>query len=213
MKLSQTTRTILDNFSTINPSIIIRPGNVIRLGTPNLSLFCRATVEENFETQVGIHNLKKFLGVLSLFDDEPDLVFEESRIRINNGKQEISYVLSDQTLIKASPVNDPNVPEPLLSFNLTSEDLNTTMKAASVLGLPTVAFVGDGTNIRIAAKDGENTSKDAYSSIIGQSDKTFSTPLLRTSFKMMSLDYTVHVHSDYVKFESPTVTYWLPRQA
>lgn len=212
MRLSENTKSILENLSTINPSIILRPGNEIRVGTPGLTLFCTARVDETFERQVGIYNLKKFLGVLSLLDGEPELVFGDGSISISNGKQAITYVLSDQSLIKASPDHDPGVPAPITSFELPASELATTLKASSVLGLPTVAFVGDGTHVKIVARDGSNSSKDAYTSIICESSHVFDVPLPRTSFKMMNLDYTVHVHNDYAKFDHPSITYWLPRQ-
>lgn len=212
MKLSENTKTILENLSTINPSIILRPGNEIRVGTPSLTVFCTARVDETFDKQVGIHNLKKFLGVLSLLDGEPDLTFDDGAIKITNGKQTISYVLSDTSLIKESPSKDPNVPAPLTSFALPSSELVTTLKASSVLSLPTISFIGDGSTIRMVASDLANSSKDAYTSVLGESHHVFNVPLPRASFKMMNLDYTVHVHNDYVKFESPAITYWLPRQ-
>ncbi len=212
MKLSNETKTILENLSGINPSIILREGSEIRVGTPSLTVFCTARVSETFEKQVGIYNLKKFLGVLSLLDGEPELNFDDGAIKITNGKQTITYVLSDQSLIKESPSKDPNVPTPITDFALASSELTTTLKAASVLAVPTISFVGDGEYIRMVASDGNNSSKDAYTSVLGETNYNFNIPLPRTSFKMMNLDYQVYVHNDYVKFDSPSITYWLPRQ-
>lgn len=215
MKLSENTRNILDNLSSINPSIIFRPGNIIWSGdSEKPTIFCRANVEETFDKQVGIYNLKKFLGVLSLFEGEPDLTFEDdSHVVISNGKQKIKYVLADQSLIKTSPAKNPNAPEPVESFGLTANDLSTTLKASSVLGLPNIEFVGNGTDVQIVARDPKNSSKDDYSVTIGKTDKTFSVSIPKVSFKLMNVDYTVYVHPDYVKLESPAVTYWLARQA
>lgn len=213
MKLSQKTLEVLSNFSSINPSIILRPGNVIYVGTPDLSVFAKATVQETFDRQVGIYNLKKFLGVLSLFQTEPEITLSDTHISISNDRQSMDYVLGDVSLIKASPDKDPNVPECEASFDLSWSDLSTALKAVSVIDVPNISFVGDGSAVYLVASDAKNSSKDKYRVKVGDTAVTFSCRLLKSSFKMMSGDYRVSAHSAYAKFESADATYWLPAAA
>jgi hypothetical protein len=213
MKLSTETIDILNNFSTINPSIILRPGSVIRLGSPNLEVFAQATVKEAFDKQVGIYNLKKFLGVLSLFEGEPEIELNDTFIRITNGRQSMDYVIGEINLIKASPDKEPNVPAPDAEFDIKWSDLSTALKAVAVLDVPNISISGDGVKITLAALDPKNSSKDKYRVVIGETDKTFSTKLLKGAFKMLPRDYHVSAASAYAKFSSDDVTYWLPAAA
>ena len=213
MKLSSETMEILNNFSTINPSIVLRAGNVIRTGTPDLSVFAKATIKESFDREVGIYNLKRFLGVMSLFDGETDVVLTDSVIQVTNDRQFIDYILGDRSLIKAVPDKDPNVPAAVAEFDLKWADLATALKAVSLLDVPNVIMSGDGSKITLSVADPKNSSKDKYRVIIGESSVKFSTKLLKTSFKMMPRDYRVSAHEAYAKFESPDVTYWLPAAA
>lgn len=208
MKFSTATMEVLNNAAAINPSIILREGNCIRVGTDTLSIFLQAKIDESFDKQVGIYDLKKFLSVLSLFDD-PDVELNEKSITVSSGDQRIEYVLGDQNLIKSSPNKEPNVPAPECTFSVSRESLSKVLKAAAVLNVPHVSLEGDGKSIYLVAKDRKNASKDVYRDRIGDTDKTFECCVFKTSFKMIASDYEVSVHSAYAKFDNGTVTYWL----
>lgn len=90
MKLSENTINILKNYSVINPSLLVKPGNVLSTVSPVKSIFAKATVEENFPSQFAIYELSKFLGVVSLFN-EPELDFGEKQMTIISGSQSLNY--------------------------------------------------------------------------------------------------------------------------
>ena len=79
MKLSEKTLQVLKNFSNINQSILIRPGNVIKSVTELKTIFARAEVPETFEQEFAIYDLPQFLGTISLFSD-PELDFHEKYV-------------------------------------------------------------------------------------------------------------------------------------
>jgi len=217
MKISPKTLEILNNFSSIYQSIILRPGNVVRTGTPNLDLFASATITESVENEVGIYNLKKFLSILSLFKgSDPDVEFTPTHAVISTGKRNIQYTLSDQTLIKGAPSKDPAVPEPVTTFPVNAEELDNATKALSVLELPELIFSVSSEGVFIKAANIKNTSKDKYSFRIsdapeGVADVDVRIP--KNSFKMLERDYVVSVHPSYVKLENPDVSYWIPALA
>ena len=73
MKLSEQTIKLLENFSTINESILIKKGNRIRTISVMKNIFAEAEVQEEFPRDFAIYELKQFLNGLSLHDD-PDLI-------------------------------------------------------------------------------------------------------------------------------------------
>ncbi len=68
VKVSDDLTKILKNFSTINKSIVIEPGNVVSTLSVNKNILAKATVTEEFSKQVAIYDLGVFLGGVSLFD-------------------------------------------------------------------------------------------------------------------------------------------------
>ena len=63
LKLSQETLGVLKNFASLNSNILVRPGSTLSTVTPVKNVMAEATVEETFDTEFGIWDLNKFLGV------------------------------------------------------------------------------------------------------------------------------------------------------
>ena len=80
MKLSENTVNVLKEFSGINPAILISAGNVLRTVSPSKTIVAKTTVDDSFPTDVALHNLSKFLGVITLMD-EPDFDFNQDKLR------------------------------------------------------------------------------------------------------------------------------------
>ena len=91
-KLSKQTLDILKNFASINSNILVSPGNVIKTISPVKNVMSQAVVKENFDTEFGIWDLNKFLGVVSLFND-PEFYFNEKYVEIvgNNGTRVVYH--------------------------------------------------------------------------------------------------------------------------
>jgi len=94
MKLSPETVSLLKNYSSINPSVLFKPGQVISTISPQRSVFAKAAVKEEFPRQFGIAELNKFLGVLSMFKD-PELRFFDNYLEVFSGKQKVRYTYAD----------------------------------------------------------------------------------------------------------------------
>jgi len=217
MKISDKTMEVLNNFSGINQSIVIRPGNVLRTGTLVLDIYASAKIEENFEKEIGISNLKKLLGVLSLFKggSDPDIEFTDTHAVISSGGRKIQYTLGEKTLIKGAPDKDPSVPEAMKSVTLPFEEINNTIKAISVLDLSEVWFSVEKDGVYVGSKDLKNSSKDTYLFKLSNdgSETPFFVRVPKTSLKLMDRNYVLKLHTAYVKFESDDVSYWIPALA
>ena len=69
MKLSDSTISVLKNFSSINQSIVVAEGNSLRTISMMKNILAEATVEETFPRTFAIYDLNEFLNGLSLHDD------------------------------------------------------------------------------------------------------------------------------------------------
>lgn len=208
MKLSNETLTLLKNYSTINPSVLFKQGNLLSTISPQRSIFAKATVAEEFPRQFAIAELNKFLGVLSMFKD-PDLVFHDNYLEVCSGSKKVKYTYADVSAIITPPEKELKFPDPEVEFDLKADDLNAVVKALSVLSLPELAITGTGTDVEIQAISSKNSTADSYSQAVASSDKKFRAILKTENLKFLGRDYNVAVAKNIVKFESQDLTYFV----
>lgn len=213
MKLSENTISILKNFSLINPSISVKPGNVIRTISPQRSIFASATVEEVFPESFAIYELNKFTSVLSLFE-EPDLEFYDKYLKIIKGKYNTRYVYADESTIILPPEKEIKLPSVDIEFDLSAADLNKITRALSVLHMPEISIVGDDGTIYVKAIDNKNANADSFSIAVGVTDKVFNMIIKSENLKIMPKDYKLQISSKgIVKFTSADLNYWIATDA
>lgn len=213
MKLSEKTINILKNFSNINQSIIVKPGNVLTTVTEVRNLMARARVEETFDKQFAIYELNKFLGVLSLFK-EPEIEITDRKIRIYSGRQSIDYTLAEPGMIKAAPDRDILMPEPDIDFDIKGEELASVLRSMSILELKELAIMGDGEKLYVKAVNPKNPLSDAVSIIIGETDKLFKAFIKQENFKLINTDYNVKLtFKGMMQWTSKDITYWVAAES
>ena len=214
MKLSDNTLAILKNFASINPSILVRPGSTLSTISQQKSIFAKAIVEENFPQQFAIYELSKFLGVLSLFN-EPEIEFTEKYAVISSGKQSISYTYAEPSMIVASPEKDITFPEPEIDFNIAQEELQKVVRAGSVLQLPDVSVVGDGSKIRIVATNVKNPSTDTFQIEVGETDKRFTMDFKAENvMKLVPANYNIKISSKGLAlYTSDKISYYVATES
>ena len=69
MKLSKQTVAILNNYSDINQSILVKKGNQLRTISVMKNILAEAKIEEEFPKDFAIYDLPQFLKVLRLHQD------------------------------------------------------------------------------------------------------------------------------------------------
>ena len=213
MKLSERTIQLLKNFSTINQSIMVRPGNQLKTISPLKSVFAQATVSETFEKEFAIYELSRFLGTVSLFTD-PEFTFNDSYVTIFSGKQRVNYTYADPSMITAPPSKNVNFPEPEVEFTLTSDQLSTISRAGSVLQMPEIAVVGEDGIISIRAVDSKNSTADVFSLDVGECEKDFKVIFRPENLKIIPAEYKVSLTSVGIsRFETDHLTYWIATEA
>lgn len=215
MKLSENTINILKNFATINPSLLVYPGNSITTMSPVKSIYAKANVEESFPTKFAIYELSKFLGVTSLFK-EPELDFGERQVKIVSGRQSVNYTYADSSMIVApDPNKDINFPAADVEFSISQEELQKVVRATGVLQLPDIAVAGDGSTILVTATNSKNPTADVFSIEVGTTDKTFNMVFkVDNIVKLISGNYEVKISSKGLsKWTTDKVTYFVATEA
>jgi len=213
MKLSDKTIQILKNFATINQSILVRPGNVLKTITPLKTILAQATVTETFTQEFAIYELPRFLGIISLFSD-PEFTFQEKFVTISSGKQRVNYTYADASMIMTPPSKDINFPDTEVEFTITAEQLSTISKAGAVLQMPEIAVVGEDGLISIRAIDSKNSSADVFSLDVGECNKDFKVIFRPENLKLIPSDYKVSLTTAGIcRFESDNLTYWVTTES
>lgn len=209
MQLNAQTLNILKNFSTINPSIVVKPGKVLTTISPSKTILAKANIQDNFDTVFGIYALNRFLSSLSLFD-KPELTFNDSSVKISGDNRSITYHYSDPSIILVPPEKDIKLPSVDAECKLTNKDIQSVIKALGVLDLPEIALVGDGERISLQAMDSKNAASDTYSIDVGETDRVFKAIFRAENLKMIEGDYTLKISSKGIsQFIGTDVTYWV----
>lgn len=213
MKFESKTIQILKNFSTINPSLMFKPGNSISTISPLKTLMARASIDETIPSKFAIYDLSKFLGVLSLFDS-PNLTVGERSMEISSNQQRVNYTFADPKLIVTPDDREINMPDSEIVFRLTGDDLTRVLKAMGVLHLPELAVTGDGNDMFIEAIDSKNPSSDTYKVQVGTTPYNFKMVFKSENIKIMQGDYDVKISSRGIShFKGQSIDYWIATEA
>mgnify|MGYP000588774909 CR=1 FL=1 len=215
MKFSNDTLSILKNFSTINPSVVFKPGSVIRTISPQKTVMAAAQIGEVVEQQAGVYDLSRFLSTLALFDS-PEVVFGTDRFTIKGGKSELRYTYTSESLIVSPPEKDIVVPDPEVSVDITWQAIDGVLRAAGVLQLPEIAFIGDGSSVTLSAVDSKTSTADNYNTVVADDLDTepFNMIIKVDNLKLLPTDYNVTLSSKgMAHFKSEKVQYWAAIEA
>jgi hypothetical protein len=215
MKLSENTINIFKNFATINPSLLVHPGDIVTTMSPTKSLYAMANVDETFPKQFAIFELSKFLGITSLFK-EPELDFGDKQVKIVSERQSVSYTYADSSMIVApDPNKSINFPAADIEFSISQEELQRVVRATGVLQLPDIAVTGDGSTILVTATNSKNPTTDVFSINVGETDKTFNMIFkVDNIVKLISGNYNVMISTKGLsKWITDKVIYYVATEA
>jgi hypothetical protein len=215
MKISSETIQILKNFTTINPGIMFRKGNVISTISIPGNILGVAKVEEEFPVDFGIYDLNNFLSVISLYKDGCELEFDSKHIIIKGlgGRSKVTYRVTDETMLKVPPGTNPKFPSIDVEFELTQEDLNWIIRTAGVLSSTHIAIDSDGEDVYLITYDAENDSAHTNSVKLDITATTKYRLVFKTeNLKLIPGNYTVQICSKGIsKFEEKNkqITYYI----
>ena len=194
MKISDNTRDVLKNFSTINSGIRVKTGNKLETISNMKNILAVATISEEFPQDFSIYNLPEFLGATSLLED-PDFQFNDTSLSITDKNSAMNYFFASEGMVVA-PDKMITMPNAEITFDLSSTLLNDLNKAASVLGVNDLVLKSDGSTITLEVTDKKNTTSNTFSRIVGTGDETtYQMNFKIENLKILDGNYTVSVSS------------------
>jgi hypothetical protein len=209
MKFSERTLTILKNFATINPSIIFKPGKQLRTINPSKTVMAIANIDDEITSEACVYDMSRFLSTYGLFG-EPEVQFEDNHFVMAQGKTKTRYYFADKSMIIAPPEKEINIPTNDVEVEIEWSDLQSVIKAAGVLQLPEVAFVGDGDTCSLKAIDSNNATGDTFGVELGAAADKFQLIIKTENLKLIPQKYKVTLCSKGIsKFEGGNVTYFI----
>jgi hypothetical protein len=206
--ISQQTMMVLKNFSTINGSILIREGNVLKTISVGENLIAQYTCAENFPLTFGVYDLSQFLMGLGLFDN-PVLKFDsKDYVTISGGNRTAKYYFSDPEItLKTAPERDVKFPESDIEFTLTADDIQQLQKASGVYNLVDLSFVSteDGQiTLKLCNKE-DDTTNVFTQEVVGTATGSHELFLKVENLRLLQGDYNV-------KLSSKMITEWKHQQ-
>ena len=209
MKFSERTLTILKSFSTINKSILMEPGNVLKTITPEKTIIAKATIGDQIPSQACIYDLSRFLSILGLYRD-PDVEFHDKYFLVTEGTRRTKYVFADISMIHAAPAREIELPTKDVEVKVAWDDMQSVIKAAGVLQVNEVAFVGSEGKVYLKAINSADAAADDYGIEIGVTNDTFKVIIKTDNLKLLPQDYDVTLCAKGIsEFKSSDATYFV----
>lgn len=217
MKLSSETLAVLQNYTNINPSILIQAGQVLRTIDAGKTIISSAQIKEDFPIDFAIYDLPNFLQVVKMFEGA-ELDFGDD----SDGYCQIRYTGSDNVVrfMYASPEavdaakKDIVMPETEINFTLTADNLAKLTKAATTMGLNHVLIApSDENKITITVCDTDNPTSNTFK-IEVDADLDMSEFEVVIDFSkfatIMPNDYNVGISSKEIShFYNDRIQYWV----
>jgi len=215
--ISKDTLNILKNFSGINSNLYVKAGSKLTTMSPTKNIMAEVTVEETFDTEFGIWDLNKLLGVISLFQD-PELQFHEKYVTITGSSgSTVKYYYSDPKLL-SYPTKSIKKVDAAVEFDLTSDDIRELQRASAVLGNPDLSFVSKDDKVVAIIRDLKDPTCNTFSIEVGENtngaDFTFNFKM--ENMKMLDGDYHVALSKSVIgqfSHASRPLTYWIAMDA
>jgi len=215
--ISKDTLNILKNFSGINSNLYVKPGSKITTMSPTKNIMAEVEVEESFDTEFGIWDLNKLLGVVSLFQD-PEFIFDDKYMTITGASgSKVKYFYSDPKLL-SYPTKSIKKIDAVVEFDLTSDDFRELSRAGAVLQNPDLCFVSDDDAVLAVVKDLKDPTCNVFSIRVGdnkdQADFSFNFKL--ENMKIFDGDYHVALSKNIIgqfTHASRPLTYWIAMEA
>ena len=197
MQLSNDTKDVLKNFSTINQNLLVKTGNVINTMSAMKNIVARATIPDTFDNEFAIYDLNEFLSALSLFKN-PTLDFGEQSVKLKEegGGSSLKYFFSDPSVV-TTPKTEITMPSVDVEFVFTQDTFNQIQKASAVLGVPDVVLKGTANgDIVLNVTDRKNDTSNGFETKVGENSPNDFTYFFKVeNLKLLAGNYKVEVSS------------------
>ncbi|SVA13722.1 uncharacterized protein METZ01_LOCUS66576 [marine metagenome] len=128
---------VFKNFASINQNLVVKEGELQHTMSAQKNIVGKVKLKDKFPREWPIYDLNEFLSVMSMYDN-PNLDFKESFVVVRESENTdnfFNYQYSDVSVV-TTPQQEIVMPEPEISFTLTSDVLTHIERAAAVIGAP-----------------------------------------------------------------------------
>ena len=193
MKLSESTLSLLKNFSTINQSLLFKQGSRLRTISVMKNILAEVTIEEEFPKDFGIYDLNQFLNGLGLHQN-PELDFaNDNHVVIKEGRMRSQYFFADANVIITPPEKEMTLPSEDVSFELRTEQLDKLLKAAAIYQLPDLSVIGGAGVVKLIVRDKKNDTSNSFAITVGETGSEFAFNFKVENIKILPGTYDVVV--------------------
>ena len=208
MKISEKTIEILKSFSSINDRIKIKPGNTIRVLSPNKTSMATAIVEETFEQEFALHNVSSFLTLLGFYQN-PEINFYDNYLEVvgENGKNTSRLVYCPSKLVQY-PTADIVFPSVEVKFDLTKEELAKIGKLSGILNIKDFVIHTENNKVNMHVMDSTvDISNQIHIKTLEEDDSRDFNIIFRTEYlNLFPSEYSVEVNQrPFAKFTSKDI--------
>ena len=214
MQISKQTLDILDNFSEINSSILIKPGNKLETISEMKNILAIANVTENFSSEFGIYDLTEFLNlVTSDIFQNGKFDFDEKYLTLVNGKATSKYFYAAAINI-TSPAKTITMPDAEIKFEFKEEDLSSVKDMAAILHKQDIAIRSLNGNIVISVLEKKDDTSSTFDLVLGDNNNSgeFCMYFKEEYLKILKGNYDVEISSQSIshfKHQDLDLEYWI----
>ena len=200
VSISNDTLSVLRNFSSINPNVVLKPGQEVKTISEAKNILAIADIAEDFPTEMGIYDLNEFLSVVNLVND-PQLNFGDNHVDVVGGNSKVKYFFSD-TSILTTPQKDITMPDCEVTVSFTDDILSQIRKAASALGHSEMSITATDEGVNIKVFDSKDSSANIYNIQLandgGYKEGQFEFVININNLKLLDGDYEVNISSKLI---------------
>lgn len=215
--LSERTLQLLANFETINPSIVLTPGKMLRSINDSSTVIAVAQIEEDFPFEFPILDLTKLLAIQRLPSFKSGKAeFHEDYIHLKGENSQLQFWRSakELTVVPADGIDLGSVE---FEAAITPEKMKELTRACSTLGHKTVRLVASAGKTRLVATTTTLDNSNDYTVELGETTlNDFVMALDVSNLKMIEGNYTIRADSELqmVNFQSTdgTINYFVGAQ-
>ena len=192
MKISKTDLAILDNFQSINDSVIFQEGKKQKTISSGKGIFAYSELELEFPAKFPVYRLGQFLDVVRTFKD-PDVEFKTNPVLIKDTETNsvVEYFHSNENLIAKCP-NTVALGTPVSKFEISKETLLKIRRIANLLKSEYLKIFTQSGKLFLSTYSESEKSNIKYE--IGKSDRNFIIVVSFLNLMIMDDSYDIEFH-------------------
>jgi hypothetical protein len=159
------------------------------------NILAEATVEEEFPKDFGIYDLPQFLNSVVVLYNNAEFDFaNDNHVVIKEGRMRSKYFFADPSVIVTPPQEEKiTLPSEDVTFDVSTEQLDKLLKAASLYQLSDLAVVGGDGVVKLLVRDKKNDASNDFSIVVGETNDVFSFNFKVENIKILPGNYEVVV--------------------